>query len=344
MKDMARLGFNICIVHTGQHHDAQMSRIFFQQLHIPKPDYNLEVHGGLHGEQTGLMLVRLEKVIIQEQPDFILVFGDTNSTLAGALTAAKLGIPLAHIEAGMRSYNRSMPEEVNRVITDHLADIHFCATKTAVKNLAREGITHNVHYTGDVMVDLLLTNIRKFKRKVLRNLNLRSKKYTLLTLHRAYNTDDPRQLEKLIDLLQAIPERIVFPIHPRTKQRLITNKLAKRLHELRHVTVINPVGYLDMLTLIRHARVVMTDSGGVQKEAYVLKVPCLTLRQETEWLETTRAGWNSVTGLDQRRILKALNRRRFGAHKPHLFGQGRAGQQIATKLRAHHRRLKKSNC
>ena len=292
------------LVHTGQHYDENMSAVFFRELEIPEPDCNLGIGSGSHGQQTGAMLGGIEAVLIAEQPDWVLVYGDTNSTLAGALAAAKLHIKVAHVEAGLRSFNRRMPEEVNRVLTDHVSDMLFCPTQTAVKNLAREGLTEGVHLVGDVMHEALLWAAERARTQsvILDRLVLMKKGFLLATVHRAENTDDPVRLRAIVEALVSLDDPIVFPIHPRTRKaldRLEFPTLPSR------VKVIEPVGYLDMVHLEQSARTIMTDSGGIQKEAYWLGVPCVTLRDETEWVETVESGWNVLVGADTERIVGA---------------------------------------
>ena len=306
-------GFEEILVHTGQHYDANMSQVFFDELEIPPPQYNLDVGSGGHGEQTGEMLKRLEPLLVKEKPDLVLVYGDTNSTLAGALAASKLHIPVAHVEAGLRSFNRTMPEEINRVIADHLSTLLFCPTTTAVENLKNEGITKNVFKTGDVMYDVALQFAEKAKAKstILSKLLLKPKGFILVTIHRAENTDDKPRLVNILSALDTLSHDsvIVFPMHPRTK-KMIDSFGLNRL--LTNIKVIGPAGFLDMISLESNAKLIMTDSGGVQKEAYFHKVPCVTLRDETEWVETVEAGWNVVakpieTGSIPAAIDKVLN-------------------------------------
>jgi len=320
------------LVHTGQHYDYEMSAIFFEELHIPAPDYDLEVGSGSHGWQTGQMLIRIEEVLLKEQPDWVLVYGDTNSTLAGALAAVKLHIPLAHVEAGLRSLNREMPEEHNRVLTDHAADLLLCPTQTAVDHLTREGVTRGVHLVGDVMYDAILYNIALAEQRsdALTRLGLSPGSYALATIHRPSNTDDPARLRAVLAALQSLASDypVVFPAHPRTR---------RKLDELDFYTpsikLIDPVGYLDMLVLERHARLILTDSGGVQKEAYFFAVPCLTLRRETEWVETVETGWNRLVGDDLRSIVRLACDFRPTGSPPPLFGDGHAAERIAALLK-----------
>lgn len=286
-------GITEVMVHTGQHFDAAMSDIFFSELEIPKPQHHLAIHGGNHGDMTGRMLSALEPVMIAESPDWVLVYGDTNSTLAGALAAAKLNIPIAHVEAGLRSFNRRMPEEINRVVADHLSALHFCPTVTAVGNLAKEGISKGVSHVGDVMYDATLhaSQSAVAKSTILDQIGLAPKTFALATVHRAENTDDPAALRTVIDYLsqQARSCSVVLPLHPRTR-----NAAEKFGISLAALKVIAPVGYIDMHRLLSCAQGVFTDSGGVQKEAYFHRVPCVTMRTETEWVETITHGWNRL--------------------------------------------------
>jgi len=314
------------IIHTGQHYDYEMSRVFFNEMELTEPDVNLEVGSGSHGKQTGEMLMQIEKVLMAEKPGCVLVYGDTNSTLAGALAAVKLHIPVAHVEAGLRSFNRKMPEEHNRVLTDHMSDFLFCPTKTAVNNLENEGVTREVHLVGDVMYDSILHYIKLAERKsdILERLKLKPKCYALATVHRAENTDDPDRFRNIIENLDLINKetRVIFPVHPRTKKYL-------RNLELK---IIEPVPYLDMLLLEKHARVILTDSGGVQKEACWFKVPCVTLRDETEWVETVASGWNTVVGTNPDLIKKAVEEAHSGRDIRNFYGDGNASTSIANIL------------
>lgn len=312
------------MVHTGQHFDANMSDVFFRELGIPQPRHNLEVHGGGHGEMTGRMLEGIERVLLEEKPDWMLVYGDTNSTIAGALAAAKLHTPVAHVEAGLRSFNRRMPEEVNRVLTDHVSTLLFCPTKAAVDNLAAEGIVEGVHQVGDVMYDATLDAIRRAKTEstVLETLGLAPGSYVLATIHRAENTDTAEHLGAVFDYLraQASGMPVVLPLHPRTRDA--ARRFGLALDGLR---VIDPVGYLDMARLLDGCALVLTDSGGVQKEAYFHRKPCITLRDETEWVETVETGWNRLwkgPGYQQPR------------HDISEYGGGRAAHAILTLLQS----------
>lgn len=320
------------LVHTGQHYDDAMSRIFFEDLDLPAPDYHLGVGSGPHGRQTGEMMAGLEEILQKERPDLVIVRGDTNSTLAGALAAVKLHIPLAHIEAGERSFNKHMPEEINRLVTDRVADLHFCITRRAVKHLAREGITEGVFFVGDVMLDAVRMHLpRALERApaLLERLGVQPGGYLLATVHRAGNTDDPGRLAGIMAGLNAIPEPIVFPVHPRTRQAIARYGVPTAPH----IRMIEPVGYLDMLALEAHARMILTDSGGVQREAYFLGIPCLTLREETELMETVEVGWNRLVGTDPRRIVEGWRFFRPSGLRPPLFGDGHAAERIAAILR-----------
>ena len=318
------------LVHTGQHYDYLMSQAFFDELSIPAPDYNLGVGSGSHGRQTGEILTCMEQVLHEEQPDLVIVRGDTNSTLAGGLAASKLHIPTAHIEAGERSFDRRMPEEINRLVADCIADLHFCASKAAVQRLADEGIAGSVHWVGDVMLDALLQNRPVAHRisDVLARLDLETCAYALVTVHRAANTDDPERLQRIVQALNGVAETIVFPAHPRTRQALAC--IDAHLED--HVRLIEPVGYFDMMVLEENARLIATDSGGVQREAYFLGIPCLTLREETEWVETVQAGWNRLVGTDPEQIIDAWFSFVPPSVRPPVFGDGMAGERIVHIL------------
>ncbi len=319
------------IIHTGQHYDYEMNRIFFQELLIPDPDYHLDIGSGSHGHQTGEMLKGIEKILLKECPDAVLIFGDTNTTLAGALAAAKLHIPVAHVEAGLRSFNKKMPEEVNRVLVDHCSDFLFCPTETAVENLRKENILDGVSLTGDVMAEILQECIRiaEKRSKIQEELDLRSKGYFLATVHRAENTDNPLRLKNIVDALCSI-QNVVFPCHPRTRKRLEKLHLWNRAAE--SIRIINPVGYLDMLLLEKNASKILTDSGGVQKEAYMLQTPCITMRDETEWVETVADGWNLLVGADKNAIIKAVGDFKPANTQRHVFGQGHASERIFQEI------------
>jgi UDP-GlcNAc3NAcA epimerase len=319
------------LVHTGQHYDYEMSGIFFDGLEMPPPDVNLGVGSGSHGSQTGAMLGKIEEVLVAEQPEWMVVYGDKNSTLAGALAASKLYLPVAHVEAGLRSFNRRMPEEINRIVADHLSNLLFCPSDTAVKNLAGEGITDNVHLVGDIMLDVLhWARDRLVARpsEILKKLGLEERRYVLVTVHRSENTDDPKRLAEILTALGDLDDRVVFPVHPRARKAMTTAdcRLSPR------VRLIDPVGYLDMVNLTRCARLVLTDSGGLQKEAYWLGVPCVTLREETEWVETVEAGWNTLTGSDRDRIVEAARTFAPPAAQPSLYGDGTTAAQCVNIL------------
>jgi UDP-N-acetylglucosamine 2-epimerase len=324
-------GLRETLVHTGQHYDAGMSAVFFEELSIPAPAVNLGVGSGSHARQTGTMMMKLEAFVQEQGPfDWVLVYGDTNSTLAAALVAAKLRLPLAHVEAGLRSFNRAMPEEVNRIVTDRLAAHCYCPSQTAIDNLADEGITEGVFFTGDVMYDALLRYrpVARERHPVEDIVPYRGGDYGLLTLHRAENVDHPERLRKLLAHLEAVPWPIVWPQHPRAAARLKTFGLDVP----ETVYVIQPVSYLEMLSLLSGARYVLTDSGGVQKEAFWSHRPCITLRTETEWVETLEAGWNTVVGAERAKLTQALNRPPVAPPAPH-YGSGQAATAIAELLK-----------
>ena len=320
------------LVHTGQHYDPEMSDVFFDELQIPKPDFHLGVGSGSHGKQTGEMLTKVEEVLLKEKPDLVLVYGDTNSTLAGALAAVKLQIPVAHIEAGLRSFDRTMPEELNRVVIDHLSDLLFCPTQTAVDNLRNEGITRGVHLVGDVMVDALVFNkdIAEECSTIIERLGLASKQYLVLTVHRPANTDSCERMENIIGAVGEAGVPVIFPVHPRTKKCLEEYLMWDRLPA--NIIITEPLGYLDMLKLMRHAAKILTDSGGIQKEAYMLGVPCITLRDVTEWLETVAKGWNVLVGTDKGKIVDAIYSLGQGTKGGALYGNGDAADRITKVL------------
>lgn len=325
------------VVHTGQHYDYELSRVFFSELSIPRPDYNLGIGSAEHGAQTGRMLAGIEEVLLFEKPDLAIVYGDTNSTLAGALAAAKHNIPVAHVEAGLRSFVKSMPEEINRVLTDHVSSLLFCPTPTSVKNLKSEGITKGVHPVGDVMYDSLKGNLAAAERKskIMRKLGLVGSEFYLVTIHRAENTDDKRKLKKITRIVTNLDRKTVFPVHPRTRNRLAEFRLLDGLVRRDDLLLIDPVSYLDMLLLEKNARCVLTDSGGVQKEASFLRTPCLTLREETEWVETVESGLNTIVGLKQEDVLRNLGKKVAPRRSVRIgFGEGKASQNIAKVLLA----------
>jgi UDP-GlcNAc3NAcA epimerase len=320
------------IIHTGQHYDNNMSSVFFDELDIPQPAYNLKIGGGTHGQNTGRMIEGIESILLNERPDYALVYGDTDSTLAGALAAVKLHIPVIHIEAGLRSNNKQMPEEINRVLTDHIADLLFAPTQVACENLKNEGIDQNsVHLVGDVMYDATLFSAFKaeLESNILSTLSLQPKKYILATFHRQENTDNRKRLTAIIEGCSESDLPIVLPLHPRTATRL------KQYNLLLPPSVhsIQPVGYLDMIMLEKHASLIVTDSGGIQKEAYFQKVPCLTLRDETEWIELIDCGANQLLKAESEAIKKALaSQRSFPSNPPNLYGSGNASNKIADIL------------
>jgi UDP-GlcNAc3NAcA epimerase len=325
-----KAGMDEILIHTGQHFDASMSDVFFQDLDLPKPHLHLNVHGLPHGAMTGRMMEGLEEYLLENRPDWVCVYGDTNSTLAGALVAAKLNIPLAHIEAGLRSYNRQMPEEVNRVVTDHLAQLLFAPTPLAVECLQAEGMTHGVHLVGDVMMDAVLTYQAKANQSstILTQNQVEPEAFYLATIHRPSNTDDPQRLQAILENLARLDCPVIFPIHPRTVSRIQAMNLSHYLSG--PIKAIAPVSYLDMLMLESNAKAVVTDSGGMQKEAYIFKRPCFTVRNETEWRETVDIGWNQLTQPED--LAAAIAQFQHPAEAPPLYGQGYAANTIAELL------------
>jgi len=331
------------LIHSGQHYDYMMDRVFFKELELPEPDYHLGVGSGSHGRQTGMMLEKIEPILQKENPKVVMVYGDTNSTLAGALAAIKLHIPVAHVEAGLRSYNRDMPEEINRIVTDHLSTFLFCPTTQALRNLQKEGIregnSSTVRRVGDVMYDSILyySEVAETRSTILKDLNLGTPNseldppnYFLATLHRAENTDNSQRLKSILRALDEIGRDtpVILPLHPRTKKMMRVYHL---LSSSPRVRLIDPVSYLNMLTLEKNAKAILTDSGGVQKEAYWFRVPCFTLRNETEWVETVVSGWNVLVGTGTQRILKELRRvkrRRRSLERNKIFGDGKASRKI----------------
>ena len=318
------------LLHTGQHYDETMSDVFFRELAIPAPDRNLGVGSGPHGAQTAAMLAGIESVAMEWQPDCVLVYGDTNSTLAAALAAAKLRIPIGHVEAGLRSYDRRMPEEVNRVVADHLASVLLCPSEPARANLTREGITDGVHVVGDVMLDAFNHSRETARRStpILAELGISTFGYQLLTVHRAENVDRPELLAAILRGIGAGQRRVVFPVHPRTRAALA--EMGTEVPD--NVLVIDPVGYLQMLVLEENAELILTDSGGVQKEAYFAGRPCVTLRDRTEWTETVDTGWNVLVGTDPACIARAMREFRPTGPRPQLFGDGHAAERIVRAL------------
>ena len=328
--------FKETIIHTGQHYDENMSNIFFKELDIPHPDIHLNIVSNTHGEMTGRMLIQTESELIRLKPDLINVYGDTNSTLAGALAAAKLNIPIAHIEAGLRSFSRNMPEEQNRIITDHLSTWLFCPTKTAIKNLQRENINQNIYNVGDIMLDASLfyskiisdeksSGLSRIKWIKSLQVAIENGNYALATIHRAENTDNVDSITSIIDALNELKTIIILPLHPRTKK--IINRLGIKLHS--NIIVIDPIGYFEMLELEMNCSCIITDSGGIQKEAYFLQKPCITLRDQTEWIETIDSGWNILVGSNKDKIINAFSLVKSGQKQTKcLFGKGNTGQRI----------------
>jgi UDP-N-acetylglucosamine 2-epimerase len=322
------------LVHTGQHYDDQMSAVFFEELNLPRPDYNLGVGSGTHAQQTAAMLPKLEQIIVERSPDIVVIRGDTNSTLAAALAAAKCDLPIAHVEAGERSFNRAMPEEINRVVADRLSSIFFCVGARAVENLAKEGITKEVHLVGDVMYDTLRFSLplARARSTLLARLGLTPKNYYLATLHRAENTDDPKRLAGIFEGIGSLDRQVVLPIHPRTAAAVKSFGVTVPPN----VCVIEPLGYFDMLVAEENAASIATDSGGVQREAYCLSIPCVTLRDETEWTDTVDTGWNRLVGADPVAIRAgfAAAAARLPAVKPEIFGMGDAAEKLTRALEA----------
>ncbi len=331
-----RESFEEVLVNTGQHYDYQMAGVFFDELNIPKPDYDLGIGSDTHGRQTGKMLIAVEEVVEKENPDIILVYGDTNSTLAGAIIASKLHIPLVHIEAGLRSYNKKMPEEINRIMTDHVATLLFAPSDLAVENLAKEGIQQGVHQVGDVMYDAVLYNMEIAEQAhSLENYHLTSGNYILSTIHRAENTDDPKRLEAILNAFAALDEKVILPLHPRTKSKIDTFGLHSILERASKIEIIEPLSYLEMLLLEKHAKAIVTDSGGVQKEAYFAKVPCITLRDQTEWTETIEAGWNQLVNPLTDNLPEILANIKHGKPIEDLYGDGEAAKKIISIMKSH---------
>jgi UDP-GlcNAc3NAcA epimerase len=321
------------LVHTGQHYDDALSSVFFAELGLSAPEHELGIGGGSNTSQTARMLAALEPLLEETVPDAVLVYGDTNSTLAGALAAAQRGVPVAHVEAGMRSFDRSMPEELNRVLCDHMSELLLCASHTAAENLRRESVAGRVEVVGDVMVDVALRwqPAARADRAAPGAYGLDPGSYLLLTAHRAGNVDEPERLRALVRLVAALPEPVVFPVHPRTRARLQSTGLLAELERLEGVRLAEPLGYVEFSALVCNARAVLTDSGGVQKEAYLAGVPCITLRSTTEWVETVDAGWNTLVDLDVERALAALERPMPVDH-PRLYGDGRAAERCVAAI------------
>ena len=333
---LREVGIRCDMIHTGQHFDERMSSVFFDELGIAEPAVNLGIPGGRHGVSTGAMLAAVEDVIIRGKPDAVMVYGDTNSTLAAALASAKLHVPVLHVEAGLRSFNRKMPEEVNRVLTDHLSTLLFCPTHDAVRCLGVEGITAGVYHVGDVMYDtaLLFGGMAMQKSQIVQKLGLGEREYALVTVHRAENTDYPERLKGIASALEQLSTTmpVVFPLHPRTKKMLEEYGIELKLQK---GGITEPVGFLDMVRLEKSAGLILTDSGGVQKEAYFHGVPCVTMRDETEWVETVAAGWNTIVGADCERILAAARDARTGSEITE-YGNGDSSGLIAAKVKEWH--------
>jgi len=323
-------GVEEILINTGQHYDDNMAQVFFDEMGIPKPHFNLGVGSGSHAAQTAAALVGIEDILIREKPEWIIVFGDTNATIAGALAAAKLHIKIAHIEAGLRSFNRRMPEEINRIVTDVLSEKRFVPTQVAVDNLHKEGITSGIHIVGDVMVDALMkyTPIAEMKSDILSRHHLTRKSFVLLTIHRPSNADDDDRLKHILESVSSVDQTVVFPVHPRSRERV--NRLLQEVNG--SVLTIDPVGYLDMMVLEKNAHTIITDSGGIQKEAYLHRSPCLTVRNETEWVETVNDGWNILVGETVEKIPALVNDfpkpTRWETH----YGQGDAAMRIIKLL------------
>jgi UDP-GlcNAc3NAcA epimerase len=330
------------IVHTGQHYDESMSEIFFNQLGIPEPTANLQVGSGTHGKQTGMMLDRLEELYLQDPPDIVLNYGDTNSTLASAIVASKMHIPIAHIESGLRSFNRKMPEEINRVVTDHLAEWLFCPTQHAIDNLAKEGVTENVIHCGDVMFDAarIFGELSDQQSTIMADLGLSKNGFFLTTCHRAENTDSEECLRGIFAALSEVGSElcpVLLPLHPRTKKQLEAFGMYEGAMQDDSLKIVPPISFLDMVALEKNAKLILTDSGGVQKEAYFHGVPCVTLRTETEWIELVEAGWNVIAGSDQTKIVDAVRMmlQQFEKNRPpvaELYGDGFSANQIVKHL------------
>ncbi len=318
------------ILHTGQHYDYELSQLMFEQLNIPRPQYNLEIGSGSHGQQTGRMLIELERVFMKEEADYILVYGDTNSTLAGALAAVKIHIPIAHVESGVRRFDKSIPEEVNRTLTDVVSDICFAPSANAVQNLSKEGINEGVFLVGDVMYDSLHNNMEVVEKTstILTDLEIEKDGYSVATVHRANNTNNKGSLTNIVNAFVGTDEKIVFPVHPRTKKYLKKYNLFDKLETSSNVIVISPISYLDMLMLERHARKIITDSGGMEKEAYFLKKPCITLKESTCWVETVSDGWNKLVGTDTKKIINAIDNFSPKTAQNNYYGNGNASRKI----------------
>lgn len=324
------------LVHTGQHYDELMSEVFFRELALGAPDYNLAVNGGSHGAMTGKMLERIEALLIERKPDWVLIYGDTNSTIASALAAAKLHVKVAHVEAGLRSFNMRMPEEINRIVADKLSTLLFCPTLAAVENLRQEGITEGVFQVGDVMYDVALQSAEIAERtsRIMENLELNKKQYVLATCHRAENTDSTERLTEILRALDAIAreQKVILPLHPRTRKKI--DQLGPHLL-LKNIRLIDPLPYLDMVMLEKNSLAIITDSGGVQKEAFFYRVPCITIRDETEWVETIANGWNVLAGANKDNIVNAYKQLGFrNTKEAEPYGNGCAADNILNEILA----------
>ena len=333
VSDRLRAAGDEVLVHTGQHYDDELSRVFFDELGLPRPEHHLDLGGGSNTSQTARMLAALGPLLAETAPDAVLVYGDTNSTLAGALAGAQARVPVAHVEAGMRSYDRAMPEELNRVLADHAADMLLCSSERAAENLRSEGVGGEIEVVGDVMVDVALRVQPQARERtdLLAARGLDPGEYVLVTAHRAGNVDDPARLALLVELLLAVPLRVVLPLHPRTGARLRESGLLARVRDASHVVLTEPLGYVELAALLCNARAVMTDSGGLQKESYLAGVPCITLRPGTEWVETVELGWNTLVDLDREAALAALDEPP-PAERPPLYGDGHAGERVVDAL------------
>lgn len=333
-----RKHFKEIVLHTGQHYDLNMSDVFFRDLKLPKVNYNLEVGSTTQARQTAQIMELIEFVIKKEKPDLAIIYGDTNSTIAGALAATKLHIPVAHVEAGMRSYNRRMPEEINRVVSDHISDLLFCSTKSAAEILKKEGIKKGVHFVGDVMYDLQFKTQKsladkKINNDILRKLELTPKEYILATVHRQENTDEKDNLQNIFRAFEEINQTIVYPIHPRTRKFIRLQRMETYVKKIKNLKIINPTSYSETISLEQNAKVILTDSGGVQKEAYMAQVPCVTLREETEWVETVQSGWNKLAGTDVKKIARFVKNFPKPKSHPNFLGKGEAYLKISQIIK-----------
>lgn len=320
------------IIHTGQHYDYEMSEIFFKEFNLPKPDFNLGIGSGTQGFQIGEMVKGLEQILLKEKFDLVIVYGDTNSTFAGALAANRSGLKTAHVESGLRSFDRRMPEEINRILTDNICDYLFAPTQTAARNLKREHVFGDIFNTGDISVEII-KETEEMSSFILDSLSIRPKSYALFTMHRAENTNSKDSLISIIHAFEILNDiQIVFPIHPRTRKMLVENDLYDRLEKCKNVRLVQPLGYVDFIKLMQNAAKVITDSGGVQKESYLLRVPCITIRRNTEWVETVNAGWNIITDTDTKKIVRAC--RQWHPNKPFkpIFGNGKTSHNIKNLI------------